>query len=200
MSRKAKVAAGIARPQESAAPASSQTHYALPAAVKRAQISFRQVNKRGSFDYAPALQRHHLLPRQLLSRRCFSTLFAHIGRERVGFDDFRSNGLLLPATEEATHRTGMPLHRGPHRRYNELVMERVGRIEAQWIEASKTDPDTARNEALMRLRLLQIALRRRLLDDRKRLLLNRKDPLGTGFDFTELDAMAEALWASTDTS
>ena len=200
MSRKAKVAAGIARPQESAAPASSQTHYALPAAVKRAQISFRQVNKRGSFDYDPALQRHHLLPRQLLSRRCFSTLFAHIGRERVGFDDFRSNGLLLPATEEATHRTGMPLHRGPHRRYNELVMERVGRIEAQWIEASKTDPDTARNEALMRLRLLQIALRRRLLDDRKRLLLNRKDPLGTGFDFTELDAMAEALWASTDTS
>jgi hypothetical protein len=27
-------------------------------------------------------------------------------------------------------------------------------------------------------------------------LLNRKDPLGTGFDFTALDAMAEALWAA----
>lgn len=49
----------------------------------------------------------------------------------------------------------------------------------------------------MRLRLLQTALRRRLLDERKRLILNRKDPLGTGFDFAELDAMAEALWAST---
>lgn len=106
---------------------------------------------------------------------CFQLLFAHAGRRPVGFDDFRSNGLLLPATEAAAHRTGMPLHRGPHRRYNELVMERVGRIEARWIEASKSDPQAARTEALMRLRLLQIALRRRLLDERKRMILNRKD-------------------------
>ena len=115
----------------------------------------------------------------------------------VGFDDFRANGLLLPATEEATHRTGMPLHRGPHRRYNELVIERVGRIEERWVKAHETDPDAAREEAIMRLRLLQSALRRRLLSERRRMILNRKDPLGTGFDFTELDAMAEALWAST---
>lgn len=54
-------------------------------------------------------------------------------------------------------------------------MERVGRIEARWIEASKSDPQAARTEALMRLRLLQIALRRRLLDERKRMILNRKD-------------------------
>ena len=78
-------------------------------------------------------------------------------------------------------------------------MERVGRIEARWIEARKSDPEGARTEALMRLRLLQIALRRRLLDERKRMILNKKDPLGSGFDFTELDAMAEVLWASTDT-
>lgn len=49
----------------------------------------------------------------------------------------------------------------------------------------------------MRLLLLQSALRRRLLSERRRMILNRKDPLGTGFDFTELDAMAEALWQST---
>ena len=177
--------------------ATPATHHQLPAAVKRAQVPFRKVNARGSLDYDPALQRHHLLPRQLLSTRCFSSLFEHVGRQRVGFEDFRSNGLLLPSTEAATQRLGMPLHRGPHRRYNELVMERVGRIEARWIEARKADPEGARTEALMRLRLLQIALRRRLLDERKRMILNQKDPLGTGFDFTELDAMAETLWAST---
>lgn len=172
-------------------------HHVLPAAVQRARISFAKVNARGAPDYDPALQRHHLLPRQLLSARCFGALFAHLGRGRVGFDDFRTNGLLLPSTEEATHRTGMPLHRGPHRRYNELVMQRVGQIERRWIEARKTDPEAARNEALMRLRLLQIALRRRLLDERKRMILNKKDPLGSGFDFAELDAMAEELWASS---
>lgn len=160
-------------------------------------LAFNQVNKRGTPEYDPALQRHHLLPRQLLSTRCFNELFAHIGRAPVGFDDFRTNGLLLPATEEATQRMGMPMHRGPHRAYNEVVIERVGRIEARWVIASKTDPEAARQEALMRIRLLQSALRRRLLAERKRIILNRKDPLGTGFDFGELDAMAEALWAST---
>lgn len=173
------------------------THHALIPARNRAQIAFRTVNARGSPDHDPSLQRHHLLPRQLLSTRCFSALFEHVGRAPVGFDDFRANGLLLPATEAATRRTGMPLHRGPHRRYNELVMARVGQIEARWIEARRVDPEAARTEALMRLRLLQIALRRRLLAERKRMILNRKDPLGTGFDFTELDTMAEALWAST---
>jgi hypothetical protein len=29
------------------------------------------------------------------------------------------------------------------------------------------------------------------------MILNSKDPLGTGFDFTELDAMAEELWKAT---
>ncbi len=192
MAKKADLAADAA-----CSPAPSAKHHILPLQVQRARISFRQVNARGTPEYDPSLQRHHVLPRQLLSTRCFSSMFAEFGRERIGFDDFRTNGVLLPATEEATQRTGMPMHRGPQRRYNELVMDRVGRIEARWIEARKTDPEGAMTEALMRLRLLQIALRRRLLDERKRMVLNRKDPLGTGFDFAELDAMAEFLWAAT---
>lgn len=175
-------------------------HHTLPASVQRAQIAFRKVNTRSAPDYDPALQRHHLLPRQVLSVRCFGSLIENVGRKTIGFDDFRTNGLLLPSTEEATRRMGMPLHRGPHRRYNEMVMARVGRIEARWVEARKSDPDAARVEALMRLRLLQIALRKRLLDERKRVVLNAKDPLGSGYDFTELDAMAELLWSSTEAS
>jgi len=142
------------------------------------------------------LQRHHLLPRQLLSRHCFGPLFDRLGRERMGFDDFRANGLLLPANEQDSIRTGMPLHRGPHRRYNEVVIARVGRIEETWAAARERSPEAALAEALMRLRLLQNALRRQLLAERRRGLLNRHDPLGTGYDFTELDAMAETLWAA----
>lgn len=124
-------------------------------------------------------------------------MFGAIGRELVGFDDFRCNGLLLPATDAATLRTGMPLHRGPHREYNELVIERVGLIEERWARAHDRDKEAALKEALDGLTQLQSSLRRRLLNERRRMILNRKDPLGTGFDFGELDAMAERLWDAT---
>lgn len=161
----------------------------------RPSLAFRAVNARGAAGYDPGLQRHHLLPCQLLSQRCFGPMFGTLGRARVGFDDFRRNGLLLPANEEASLRTGMPLHRGPHRRYNEVVIARVGTIEARWAAARRGDEAAALAEALMRLHLLQDALRRQLLAERRRVVLNRRDPLGTGYDFSELDAMAESLWS-----
>jgi len=143
------------------------------------------------------MQRHHLLPRELLSARCFAALFERVGCDRLGFDDFRRNGLLLPCTDRAALRVGLPLHRGPHRTYSAMVVERVGQIERAWSERRRDQPEDALEEALMRLAILQRALRRRLLDDRRRLLLNRGDPLGAGGDFTELDAMAELLWRET---
>lgn len=168
-----------------------------PLACRRA-IPFRTINRRGSPGYEPGLQRHHLLPRQLLSKNCFGRFFSELGRSRVGFDDFRANGLLLPSREEASVRLGMPLHRGPHRNYNAMVIERVGQIESAWSRLSGANWDEALEEALFRLGLLQSALRRRLLAERKRLILNKNDPLGAGFDFSELDAMAEQLWNATN--
>ena len=166
--------------------------------MSRQALSFRAVNRPGAPDYEPGLQRHHLLPRQLLSQHCFGPLFDAIGRERIGFDDFRTNGLLLPASDRAALRIGLPLHRGPHRSYNAVVIERVGQVEAGWAGHRGQAPDAPPEEALMRLSLLQRALRRRLLEPlRAPFLLNRRDPLGTGGDFSELDAMAEALWGAT---
>ncbi|MFW2350681.1 AHH domain-containing protein [Qipengyuania sp.] len=160
-------------------------------------MPFRAVNRCGTPQHDPALQRHHLLPRQLLGQACFSPLFETLGRERIGFDDFRRNGMLLPAREEAARRLALPLHRGPHRNYNQMVIDRVGRIERQWSCQSRAHPRKAAETALMRLSLLQRALRQRLLDERQPLRLNRKDPLGRGMDFSELDAMAEFLWGAT---
>ena len=163
----------------------------------RPSLSFRAVNRRESPDFDPGLQRHHILPRQLLSERCFGRLFDGIGQERVGFEDFRSNGLLLPASDAAALRLGLPLHRGPHRSYNAMVIERVGQIEASWSRLRLLAPEVALDEALLRLGLLQRALRRRLLSRVGRPLeLNRRDPKGQPVDFSELDAMAEALWGA----
>lgn len=56
----------------------------------------------------------------------------------------------------------------------------------------------ADDDALERMALLQRALKRRLLTaSGKPLILNRKDPIGTGIDFSHLDAMADLLWQET---
>jgi hypothetical protein len=125
-------------------------------------------------------------------------MFGSIGQRRAGFDDFRTNGLMLPAKEDGAIESGRPLHRGPHRFYNEMVISRVGRIEEAWSSHRLLDAEVAAEQALMRLGLLQRALRRRLLDIRcKPFTLNRRDPLRM-VDFTDLDAMAEALWGETE--
>ena len=122
-----------------------------------------------------------------------------LGRERIGFDDFRRNGLLLPARDEAAIRLRLPLHCGPHRAYNELVIERVGQIEATWASLRLSSASTAGIVALQRLALLQNALRRRLLDPGTGAFrLNRRDPSGRPQDFSELDAMAATMWPDTD--
>lgn len=167
--------------------------------AERGRLSFRAVNRRDSHGFEPGLQRHHLLPVQLVGTSGLNRLFDRLGRERIGFDDFRRNGLLLPAEEQAARLLGLPLHRGPHRQYNQMVMERVGTIEARWARESPKAADAALDEALFRLGVLQNALRRRLLSPPGRaMVLNRRDPAAAPApDFEDLDAMAEMLWSAT---
>ena len=134
----------------------------------------------------------------MLKLAAFAGMIDELGRQRIGFEDFRRNGLLLPAREAAVVRTGLPLHRGPHGHYNGMVIERVGQIECDWQARRRRCADRAGEEALRKLALLQQALRCQLLEPHRRsFLLNRRDPLGSGFDFTELDAMADKLWTGT---
>lgn len=167
--------------------------------MPRQHLSFDAVNRRDRPGYDSGLQRHHLLPRQILGHPMFARMFASIGGQHYRFEDFRENGLLLPCSEVAAIRLGLPMHRGPHRRYSELAIERVGQIEAGWVALARRDPAAAAAKAQMRLGLLQRALRRYLLARRRsRPLLSRLDPLGAGPDFVELDAVADALWGATD--
>lgn len=165
----------------------------------RTRLGFEAVNHRHRPGFDPGLQRHHLLPRQLQSLRCFSRMLDALGHQHVGFDDFRHNGMLLPARDEAAVRLGLPLHCGPHRRYNELVIARVGLIEQGWAALESRKPAAAREAALLRLRLLQRALRRRLFEAGSgSFRLNRRDPRKAERSFAELDAMAVQLWPETE--
>jgi len=164
----------------------------------RAALPFRSVNLPGRPGYNAGLQRHHVLPRQLLDARGINQLIDGLGEDSLGFHDFRRNGLLLPATDEAAVRLGLPLHRGPHQSYNQLVIERMGQIEAGWQKRKRgRQGDRALVEALLRIDLLQRALRRRLLDPARwrGSPLHARDP---ALDFSHLDRMAEALWLATD--
>lgn len=97
-----------------------------PKGAPRTALPFRSVNLPGRPGYNAGLQRHHVLPRQLLDARGIADLIEGLGEDSLGFHDFRRNGLLLPATDEAAVRLGLPLHRGPHQSYNQLVIERMG--------------------------------------------------------------------------
>ncbi|MEL0250795.1 MAG: AHH domain-containing protein [Novosphingobium sp.] len=158
-------------------------------------MPFASVNVPGQPGYAPDLQRHHLVPRQILQLKAFERLIDHLGIERLGIHDFRRNGQLLPASEQAATQAGLPLHRGPHRAYNELVIERIGQIERDW-SRDRQSGTTSDFVALMRFDLLQRALRRRFLDPRNwaRVPLNRRDP---ALDFSHLDDMADLFWSAT---
>ncbi len=171
--------------------------------LNRPPISFRSANCRADPQYSHSSQCHHLLPLQILSLQCFEKMLNIIGCNSIGFHDFRINGLLLPATEKRSAETGLPLHRGPHNRYNEVVIMRVGMIEKEWSRSRKRDSSDANDVARSRIGWLQGALRKRLINEcertqkRTRLVLNRNDPVGTGYDFTELDDMAEILFGAT---
>ena len=166
-------------------------------APKRQRLSFRAVNRSDAPEYEPGLQRHHLLPRQLLTRPSFRPMLTALGRETLDFDDFRRNGLLLPANDQAVLTIGLPLHRGPHRDYNAMVIERVGLIEETWSARRGRGSASALQTAYEQLEQLQLQLRAQLLDQQSRLRLNRRDPLGQELDFSELDAMAATLWLGT---
>jgi hypothetical protein len=171
----------------------------LPLRGSRRRLSFKSINRPGARDYDPGLQRHHLIPRQAQTKPCFASLFNAVGECRIGFDDFRVNGLLLPASDAAALRLAMPLHRGPHRRYSGMVIERIGRVEAAWArDRLRRGLDHACEQALMQLNLIQRALRRRLLQGAAgAFVLSRRDPNCRNVDFSELDAMADLLWTET---
>jgi hypothetical protein len=131
-----------------------------------------------SGNSAVHFQRHHLIPVNVIGRRAFAKLFAVAGR--VGFDarNFLSNGVLLPATEKMAEATGLPLHRGPHKYYDQIVAECLSTVaNKQHICAISACRDISE---------LQGSLRR-ALHHGSAMMLNRNDPRGVASPLLKLD-------------
>jgi hypothetical protein len=92
---------------------------------------------------------------------------------------------------------GLPLHRGPHRDYNELVMERVGQVEARWAGLRGARQRSRWMKRCSDWGCCKGRCGAVCNPQRKPLQLSRFDPLGQEVNFTEIDAMVEMLWPET---
>lgn len=122
-------------------------------------------------------QRHHLIPVEVVRHPAFAKIFAAVSR--IGFNphDFASNGVCLPACEAMAICTGLPLHRGPHPHYTQLVSEQVAFL-ARGVPVDSASGPMA---LMVGLSHLQGSLRRSLDRSNSILWLNRRDPRhGTG--------------------
>ncbi|MEE9433500.1 MAG: AHH domain-containing protein [Sphingorhabdus sp.] len=127
-------------------------------------------------------QGHHLIPSEVICAPQFVRLFTGLSKVGFGADDFATNGIALPCTEEEAIRSRLPLHRGPHPRYTEIVRGRVASIDLQYRERGSN-----RIAALQRMRWLQRGLEKALAT-RVIGCLNKRDPFRIDTDFTTLDS------------
>lgn len=92
-------------------------------------------------------------------------------------------------------RCGLPLHRGPHHHYNDLVAYRVAAILHEMDVGCRRY--SARCDAIERLQILTSALRNMLYRRHPLISLNQRDPFAPRVDFTELDGACDLLWLVT---
>ena len=152
--------------------------------------------KRVAGSHAPGeFQSHHLIPVGVFAGKAFTPAFEAIRAD--GFDGryFARNGVFLPATEAAALRSGLSLHRGPHRRYNELVAYRIAGIFRDY--AAIQYRQSARRDAADRINLLVGALRTVLSRSPPHMSLNQRDPFHSSVNFDNIDAACEAIWIAT---
>lgn len=140
-------------------------------------------------------QSHHLIPVAVFASRSFANAFDLVRLNGFDVRYFPRNGLFLPATEAVAIQSGLPLHRGPHRRYNDLVAHRIAAIFRDFPQIGYRQ--SARYDAVERIHLLAGALRASLYGSPPRISLNHRDPFNTAVNFTDLDSACDALWLAT---
>ena len=155
----------------------------------------RAFRSKADFKLQAGFQAHHVLPVAVFSGCAFGQAFALLRAD--GFDprSFKINGLLLPGTEDGARRSGRPLHRGPHRRYNGIVSDRVSVIICEMNRCQQSH--AARIDAIQRLGILIAALRQCLSGNHSWIYLNSRDPLHSKAAFGDLDGAVDILWLAT---
>ena len=137
--------------------------------------------------------RHHLLPSHI---QRFPDLRRFIGEfSDLGFrlGDFGTNGMFLPAEEAIAHAARLPLHRGPHWHYNDIVIEALDAI-----RLSRRRSGLHHCAQFGALRALQGQLRAALQASARDadVALGSRDPFGRTPVLAALDSQTDALFAA----
>jgi len=137
--------------------------------------------------------RHHLLPNHLSRYPDLRKFTEQLGGTGAGLDDFDTNGMFLPSEEGIARHAHLPLHRGPHLTYNEIVVSALDGLR-QDVVRCKTglrDQHAAVRALQCRLRtLLQLSA----LD--MDVALAGRDPFGPIPVAAALDRQTDALFAA----
>jgi A nuclease family of the HNH/ENDO VII superfamily with conserved AHH len=129
--------------------------------------------------------KHHLIPVAIFNSQAFQPLFSRI--RCIGFDpqDFATNGIWLPCTELMAIHTSLPLHRGPHPHYNDLVSECVAAVSGT-LFGNEIPPQNVIKTA-KEIHRLQGRLRRELVWRNPQYNLSSRDPRHGISGFTTLE-------------
>jgi A nuclease family of the HNH/ENDO VII superfamily with conserved AHH len=142
-------------------------------------LTFREMRRRFKLD---GFHAHHVIPIKVIEKRAFASFFGQLRAAGFDPDDFGNNGMHLPCTEIQAAAFKLPLHRGPHPRYNEMVALRIAAFERLHVQ-----------DALHEVAMLQHSLKWGL----RNATLHPRDPFSSKTDFRKLDAEVDLLWGST---
>jgi hypothetical protein len=122
-------------------------------------------------------QQHHIIPIAVLNHPDLRSKFKPLEQHGFSPHDFTANGILLPCTETAAQKYRLPLHRGPHKDYNNLVLECVTIIFSKYDIERGTEREKFR--AVEDLARLQASLKAMLRQGKAIIFLNSYDPNST---------------------
>lgn len=145
-------------------------------------LTFREVKKRVK---VPGFHCHHIIPAAVVEKPAFRNIFSRIGAIGFDFQNFHQNGMYLPCTEENAIAFRLPLHRGPHPLYNQIVCERIAAFE-------RLGPYGQLRQIFDLQQALRLALRSNALPLRK----GQRDPLASNPAFETIEKAAFSLYSA----
>jgi A nuclease family of the HNH/ENDO VII superfamily with conserved AHH len=140
----------------------------------------------------PGWHRHHILPTNIRRYPDLRDFLGGIGDLDGWLEDFGANGMFLPAVESVARATRLPLHRGPHRTYNAIVIDALDGIRLGSLRIGIRRNGQAASVLALQRRLRSILQGSALDGD---VLLASRNPFGPIPLAIAMDRQTDALFA-----
>lgn len=135
--------------------------------------------------------RHHLLPRHIENYPDLASFICRFSGEVTCLGNFDANGMFLPALEHLAIRERLPLHRGPHRHYNDVVIAVLDRIRKS---AGSCDLPVSEGQRVIRRLQGTLRLALKISAQNADVALSSREPFGPAVALLALDRETDALF------